>query len=96
MGGLPTDLEESPVSTILADSRMTLEVSEVNPGQLEAACTGDGGGATPARRLLSTGQGLQDDGSTLVVGSLCQPNYQGFFGRLVDAIGGRLGALCPE
>ncbi len=93
--GVPTDLGDAPYDAVLADARMQETVDPVSGDRLLPACSAPGRGqGLPARRIVSTAQGLESRGAHTTVSSICTADYSDAFDRFVGSIADTLAGGC--
>ncbi|MBK8170628.1 MAG: hypothetical protein IPK60_09835 [Sandaracinaceae bacterium] len=94
--GVPTDLVADPehidYDAILNDSRMQLS-TEVVMGipSIVPACSGAGGSAAPARRIVEVARGFGENG---IVQSICQEDFGPALDAIIDRIASKLENVC--
>jgi len=92
--GMPEELTDADLGTVLADPRMDYTLSVENDLGVEPACTRFEGGAlvgeaAPGRRYIEVAE--QVDG---LVASICAESYQPAIAELTARIGGRVQGIC--
>ncbi len=90
--GVPEDLGDAPLQTILDDSRMEYQLTDTNDLGLVPACESTGGEAAPGRRYVELANRL--DGS--LVRSICAESFQPAIAELTRRIGGRVRSVCAN
>jgi hypothetical protein len=89
LAGIPLELDGSSPAAILADPRMEPALEGGRP--VNVCAEGEAVSAGAAHRLVSTAAeigAIARGARAAVVGSLCAPSYDGFVGRLRDAVVG--------
>lgn len=95
--GLPEDLQEAPLDAMLADPRMSYELTTDNPLGLVPACesfdslTGESRGqAAPGRRFIELAQRFEGS----LVRSICAESFQPAIAELTRRLGSRVSGVC--
>jgi hypothetical protein len=97
ISGVPTDLDTSDLSGVLADPRMLQAPDPSMPSRLTPSCNVAGRGlAFPPVRLVEAAQGMRAAGAGAFVGSICQDDFgsviEGILAHTARSLGGSCGA----
>ncbi|MEM9068804.1 MAG: hypothetical protein AAGE52_09875 [Myxococcota bacterium] len=81
-------------NAVLASPDMEIRPDDFSTSRVAPACEGEGGPATPARRLLGIAQGLEARGTPTVAQSICESRYDGLINGLTLRIAERALETC--
>ena len=87
IAGIPTETEGMSYDEILMHPDMQEMVDPADPNRLRPSCNVPMRGlAFPPRRMVTLARDLEAAGASATVGSICQADYSGVMGRILDQL----------